>query len=798
MRLRCLLLACSFLPLTAPAQVLEEVIVTAQRREQSLQDVAVAVDAISYEALRRSGVESVLDLGQISPSLGLSGGGGPLTSVFIRGVGANTVNPLFDAGVAQNYDGVYLARPNVAMGLAFYDMERLEILKGPQGTLYGRNATGGVINYIPVRPELGETSGYAQAEFGNYSRLGFEGAVNFPVGDTAAFRISGSFLDRDGFSDDGTNDADTWSLRAQGLFEPSDRLSVRIALDLTENDAKGGHGDIIGNYSTIPGTLLDFTPSGIPVFSGPTSAAGNALRTSVLHAPSFSFFRPVDSSELFMDLEYSGVLAEINYTTDYGTLTVVPAYRDSTEDYAFTGPAFAPSPTTQTNEQSSFEARFATELDGAVNGVFGVFYFDEEVEFSANFNQEYVAPIQNFNNGGDSWAVFANATFDVSDSFRINAGVRYTEDSKFVNGTNHTYILFCGGPPGGGFITPPASFGAGCQNQTQFPATSNPQTFIDGLVADGVIPPGSTPDDGFYPVINGIPGAIIDVDGPGGLSLVNTIDDSEVTYRAGFEWDVGPENLLYLNLEHGYRAGGVDISQVVPTYPPEFIDALTIGSKNRFSDNSVQLNVEVFYWEYTDQQINYFSTINGAPDFPTASADSTILGIDVDTLWAVGDRTTIGFKAQYLDSTYDSLTLVSDPGGGRYGCGQTGVNGAGLAEYSCAGQRLAYAPEFGADFNINHIFNVGDFELLASADMQYRSEQTTDNSFIPETVADDYLTLNLGATLSPNNGNWSLTGYVRNATDEEYIVTTQVSSSGLAHAIFNPPRTVGARIRIDF
>ena len=137
-------------------------------------------------------MESAQDLGALSPALGISAGGGPLTSFFVRGVGALTVNPLTDSAVAQNVDGVYLGRSSGAAGLAMYDLERIELLKGPQGTLYGRNATGGVLNYIPNKPVLGENSGYMQGEFGNYSKIGLQGAANFAVSDTTAIRISGN------------------------------------------------------------------------------------------------------------------------------------------------------------------------------------------------------------------------------------------------------------------------------------------------------------------------------------------------------------------------------------------------------------------------------------------------------------------------------------------------------------------------------------------------------------------------------------------------------------------------------
>ena len=209
---------------TSPNAGLIEIVVTAQRREQSLQDAALPVEAINQEELTRQGMETAQDLGLLSPSLGISAGGGPLTSIFLRGVGNLTVNPLTDSAIAQNVDGVYLGRSSGAAGQSFYDLERVELLKGPQGTLYGRNATGGVINYIPQKPIIGETSGYIQAEAGEYDKTAFQGAVNFDAGENVAVRLAGNVLNRDGYSDDGTNDADSMSLRAQILFEPSDNI----------------------------------------------------------------------------------------------------------------------------------------------------------------------------------------------------------------------------------------------------------------------------------------------------------------------------------------------------------------------------------------------------------------------------------------------------------------------------------------------------------------------------------------------------------------------------------------------
>lgn len=776
---------------------LETIVVTAQRREESLQDAAVAIDAMSEVQLVRQGVESAVNIAAISPSLGIAQAGGGIVSIFVRGVGSPTANPLQDAAVAQNYDGVYLGRSTAATAQGLFDMERIELLKGPQGTLYGRNATGGVLNYIPRKPILGEVSGYGQLDVGNYDKIGAQAALNVPVGDNIAFRFSGNILDRDGYSSDGSNDADMQAVRAQVLFEPTDRFAIRLAFDHTEVGGVGSGGDVTGTYNTDPtsGRITDFIPSGVPIDSGPTSALSNAARATILSAPAFAFYQPVNSDEIFQDFRFTGFLAEMNLETDLGTLTVIPAYRESKQDYAYYGAGYGPTTTLETQDQFSIEARFVTDLDGPFNGVFGAFYFDENIEFAGNFNQDYVAAVQSYAPESESWAIFAQGTVDLNDRLRLNGGIRYTEDTKSVTSNyDHVYLVFCGTPFD--LITPPDSFAVGCPGHPALPSTYDEQEFINILIDTGQIAPGSTPDDGFYPIISGIPGSILDA------GTTNIPDSSlsygEFTYRLGIEWDIGDDSLFYAGYERGYRSGGVDVSVASPTYDPEFIDAFTIGMKNRFFGNTLQINAELFYWEYKDQQISYFANLGGAPAFLTTNADSTIKGLDLDLLWAATSNTTFGAKFQYLDAKFDQLSLLSDPNGGRFGCPSNGVGADGFETFDCSGIGLLFSPEIALDLMVNHVIEIGNFDLSGTADLSYRSSQETDFSLLPQTQTDAYTTLNLQMDLSPSDGPWTLTAYVRNVFDERYITSSNVAGYGLLTSQFNPPRTYGVRARFEF
>jgi len=790
---------------------IETIMVTAQRKSESLQDAAVPMLAVDQKSLTRQGLESGQDIGRLSPSIGISGGGGPLTSIFVRGVGALTVNPLTDAAVAQNVDGVYLGRSSGASGQALFDLERVEVLKGPQGTLYGRNATGGVINYVPVKPQLSEHSGYAQVEVGNYGKTGLQGAYNAPIGDSSALRLSVNSLNRDGYSDDGSNDADSLALRAQVLYEPSDDFSIRFAADYSEIGGIGPGGDLVGTFSNGDGNLTDFTPSGLDAFSGPTDAGANAIRTGVLHTPSFAPYQPLDINDLGQDITFTGFMAELNYTTDNGTVTVIPAYRESDQEYTFVGPGFAPAKTSEQNEQTSLELRFTTDFDGPFNGILGAFYFDEEIQTSGVFAQNYASPIQNYENGGDSWAIFGQGTYEISETLRLNLGIRYTEDSKYAAGISDTFVTFCGGAPfTGNFLTPPASFGNGCAsgNMPAHPITSDRDEFIAYFVNEGLIASDSVatvPGMGRPPFYNiTIPGgitpnigAIVNV---GDGYLESNLDYDETSYRISLEYDVAKDSMLYATFETGYRAGGVDLATSAPTYDPEYIDAFTIGSKNRFLNNTLQLNLEAFHWKYDGQQVTYFTTLDSASAFPIANGDATIKGLDLDMIWQVGVDTTISGNVQFLDATYDSLTLISDPGRGRFGCSSTGVTAGGengIESYDCSGRSLLYSPDVGGGLTINHMIDLDDYDLSLTAQANYRDEQSTNFLFVDVTNADSYVTLDLDATLL-SDSDWSVSLFVRNATDEQYAANTNINNRGLTHLVYNPPRTFGLRLRTDF
>ncbi|MFV0645450.1 MAG: TonB-dependent receptor, partial [Sphingomonadaceae bacterium] len=225
--------------------------VTAQRREETLQDAAIPINAASGEDLVKSGVADATALNKVAPSLYVSSGGGANAGFFVRGVGNFTNNGYTAPAVAFNIDGVYIGRVSSTLA-SFLDVDRVEVLKGPQGTLYGRNATGGAINVIPKKPVLGALEGNISGQYGNYDALELTGAVNLPMGEQVAARLAASYSKRDGYFDDNTWRSKDLALRAQVYAELSDAVNIRLSMDYSTQKGTVSGVNIDGIYTFTP------------------------------------------------------------------------------------------------------------------------------------------------------------------------------------------------------------------------------------------------------------------------------------------------------------------------------------------------------------------------------------------------------------------------------------------------------------------------------------------------------------------------------------------------------------------
>ncbi|WP_374528652.1 TonB-dependent receptor [Novosphingobium sp.] len=779
---------------------ISEIVVTAQKKEESLQKAGIAIDAVTGGDLAQAGILKADDLNKAVPAITISNGGGSATSIFLRGIGNFTNSSYNDPAVTPSYDGVVMGRAAGAFSAAFFDLQRVEVLKGPQGILYGRNATGGAVNVIPVRPQLGQDSGGVSFTFGNYNTIGLDAYANVATSENSALRLGVTRQSHDGYNRDGTDDLDRTGLRAQFLIKPSDTVSIRLAADYTKIKGRGAGGSYIGAFLPGPTGFTFISASGLDSSEGLGTVAANAFRTSQIGAPGFGFLQGMNT-EPVADYTYWGVHAEVTVETGIGTLTVLPAYRVSDGSSYFNGPAFNTAYTDENDKQFSLETRLAGKA-GMLDYVVGGFYFNEKINATGQYNQEFVLPIQHYEHKTESWAAFGQLTAHVGDKFRLIGGARYTHDNKSIDGIINNFITFCGGIPP---VTPPASFGVGCAAPGGLPRypnfTSTTQT-INWLVANGWIPAGSTDQANLqvFPVLTGA-GLILKTYNP----VVDSGTYSRTTWKVSAEYDVAPDSMVYATVETGYRAGGFQLAEGRPSYKPEYITAYSLGSKNRFLDNKVQLNIEAFWWKYRDQQITYF-TVDTSGTLINSNENAgklTVKGFDIDLIVKPTHGTTLSAKVQYLDSKYDNLHLITAPPRNNIACPFTLTGamsgGAPVMDFNCSGMPGLFSPKWTINLGAEQVVPVtGSLELVGAVNTSWRAKQWGGFEYLAFEQIPSYWLTDLNLTLRDADNGWSIGGFVHNLEGDRRIARPQASPIGFATANYTAPRTYGIRISADF
>ncbi|WP_432787419.1 TonB-dependent receptor [Novosphingobium rhizosphaerae] len=781
---------------------LGEIVVTAQRKSESIQKAAIAIDAVSGNDLMQRGVTNAQDITKQVPAISVTNGGGSNTSIFLRGVGNVTNSSYNDPAVTPSYDGVVLGRAAGAFSAAFYDLQRVEVLKGPQGILYGRNATGGAVNIIPARPELGKNGMGFNLSYGNYDAVNVDGHVNLALGDSTALRVAGTRQYHKGYNRDGSDDLDRSGVRAQLLFEPSSDFSLRLGADWTKVGGVGTGSSYVGSFDPS----YNFIPAGFDTSEGLNTKAANAWRQQQLAAPGFGFLNAMNRQQS-IDFTYWGVNAELNWNTGLGKLTIIPAYRKSSGESYFYGPAFNTAYANETDNQFSLETRLSGSK-GMVDYVLGGFFFDEKIKSVSEYNQEFVLPIQSYTHKTTSWALFGQLTAHVTDRLRLVGGARYTHDHKDMNGMINNFITFCGGAPDGvapELITPPASFAYGCASPSALPRYPNllsTGATVDWLKSNGWISSSATDQANvqLFDLTTG-KGQILKTYNP----VVAQGSYSRVTWKGAVEFDVGPRSLLYASAESGYRAGGFQLAEGRPSYKPEFITAYTIGSKNRFFDNRVQLNLEGFLWKYKDQQITYFTydTSGTVINSNENAGRSTIKGFDIDAMVRPFAGTTLTGKVQYLDAKYNDLHLYTAAPRDNIGCPYTytgaSAGGAPVKDFNCSGKPLLFAPKWTVNLGAEQVVPVGqELELVGNVNTAWRADQWGAFEYLDFEHIRAYWTTDLALTLRKADGGWSLGGFVSNLENKRRVAMPQLSPIGMAVSHYGAPRTYGVRFSANF
>ena len=728
---------------------IEEVIVTARRREERQQDIAIALTSMTGTALESRQVVAADQLGSMVPNLQFdavapSSGSSSAGQIFIRGIGQADFTPVTDPGVALYVDNVYIARApgNV---LDFIDVDRVEVLRGPQGTLFGRNSIGGAIKVHSARPALEERSAGLRLRLGNDDLQSLSLKGNVPMGERAAGKLVLNRLTRDGYVErlaDGvrTGDRDRWSLHGSLLWYISDTVSAWFAVDrawIDENGAptvSGGVNDrqpfaAIGNgllescNSVVINPRFDDSPDGGPPTFPPPGVGAPAGPGCVGPGSVAGPFRSEGTFPVYSELETGGESLELEWligeqlrltsTTARRTMTMLSS-RDGDNSPAN---IFATRDDFD-HEQRSQELQLAfTGRGGDLSALVGLYYFDE-----SGFNLvDLTLPLGAIRSGGyydnRSHAVFAHVTAAVTERISVSLGARRTDDEK-------RYL---------------------------------PDQFVLGDASAGV------PADFFGPTWPLLADFYLSPTGPlaaGERILDRTttrVDFGNTDFTLDLSYRFAQDVMGYASLSSGYKSGGFDQRFVGPTpdglpsvYDPETVDSLEVGLKAEWFDRRLRMNLALFDADYDDLQIIVRESFN---PLTVNAGKARVRGGEFEAVWVPAAGWDFSLSVGHIDSEYRSLSPAAQ------------ASGVAL------GNRLVNAPRWTVAAGGGYEFDLRELGALSlRVDWAWWDEQFNDAVNDPRVRQPAYHLLNASVALRAPDGRWEISLASRNLLDETFLV----------------------------
>jgi iron complex outermembrane recepter protein len=838
---------------------IETIVVTAQRREENLQSVPLSVSAFSASQIKARGLTDVSRLESSVPGFTF-GRSGVDARPAIRGVRTENVGVNGDTTIGFFIDGVYQSRAAQAT-LGFVDLERVEVLRGPQGTLYGRNTFGGNISIATAQPKLDSFSGGMDVTIGENNKIRVEPFLNLPVGETAAVRLSAAFEKADGWvkniNPDGNDlfDEDTAYVRGALLWRPSEALTATVKVDWARRGGAGGSAfgyKIGGTFYDIPTNQQLFNTT--PIFNL-NGRGGN--RDGVIDGPlTIDAGIPITNAsnkyeidwdyKAAMELENKSFSANVAY--DFGSFTIksITGYTDFSttrnQDTDFSASQIGVD--SQLTEAKTFsqELQLLSRGDGPLSYVVGAYYFTDELravfineQFATRIVRGVGAPIISTPGAGgfydeqraetESIAVYGQGSFAVTDRLKLTAGVRFTRDTKDFAFANADAILPTLGTPAipqGRFIVlgigpiPDSAFGAkGQATNCVFAAPApQPRPGMACLAANTSRLTGATYDTATF---------------------------EKTTWRLAADYQLNDDSLLYASVSSGFRSGGFNSGQAAailqPTFKPEEVIAYEVGSKNRFFDNTLQLNAAAFFNSYDSlQEQRQVPVGNTTLSIIENSGKAEAKGVEIETIWRPIQDLTLSFNLSALDAKYtdfknaplpfgtsivvtDATQLtptvvngvtIANAGQRRifapgYSCGVvpgtgTGLPGAPGVAFGCdlSGKKLPYAADYSGSFSIQYAFDLGDLgRLTPLAVVSFNSGffGQPANSVLDEQGS--FTKVDLRLTWDATD-KLSLAAFINNATDEAVANRFVFGGGGQAQTAYAPPRLWGVKGSVRF
>ena len=708
--------------------MLEEVIVTATKRVEGMQDVPIAISVVSGERIEQQGIRNLEELALYLPAVHIAQSGGQ-NQVFIRGIGSGN-NTGFEQSVGTFVDGVYFGRARNSQA-AFLDLQRVEVLKGPQSTLFGKNTVAGAINITSQRP-TDELEGYVEGSY-NTETEGYTttAAVSGPLTDTLRGRLVGKYYDEEGYYDnsDPAGEDPTREdkvVRTWLDWDATDSLTFSLKAEYGEFNKEGRHDKIVKSTPTAD-FLLGFGPD--PDFA---KSVGFNDKQSSSNRPGKDVEDNTDNTIVQLDFNYqmdNHSLKSITAWTEYDTDLCTDG------DYATTH--FADQCKTEDHEQFTQEFILSSELGGKFEYLVGVYYQDASLKATTNTGLliSAIPPIEagvfnllepvlgftppsgfadsevfsNFDQDTTTWSAFTQVDYDITERLRIRAGIRYSDDDKDVS--NDQFITNVGG-------TEP-----------------NPiNTVILGPAAFNF----RVPYD--YKLNRG---------------------EDHTTGSINLQYDIGDDIMVYATWANGYKAGGFDESNgldISREFEDESVDHYEIGAKMELWDNRVRLNLSAFETSFDDLQVSAFET---ATFVVTNAGEATSSGVEADITVAATEDLTLYGALTWLDSEYDSYedaacTIEQQIAGGLAPCRQ-----------DLSGSPLQFAPDWSGNLGFNYNFAVtADTNLVFNADAFYSDEILVAPDNDPVGVQDSYWKINARIAWEADDGQWMVAVLGKNLNDE--------------------------------
>jgi iron complex outermembrane recepter protein len=773
----------------------DDIVVTAQKREQSIQDVPLAVSAFGSETLEARAVDDGVDLSFSVPNLTVSENG----SASLRGVGNLAISSTAESGLGYHVNGVYLGAP--AAENEYYDIERIEVLRGPQGTLYGRNTTAGVVNIITQRA-TDEFEGYVTAGYGNYNTVRVRGALNLPIADGFSTRLAGYYLRRDGYTENlfTGNDIDSrnmFGLRSSTHLDIGGSTSVDLIVSYFEEDDSRANSikgvctkDALTGCSALSAGFE--TPDSRTTIFNTLGAITGTIATGFGPPTARDYFagalNPADLRVVNQDVDPTNFAREWNasleITHDFGdiTLTSLTGYqtidRESSSDFdrfvatqgllrPVTFDLFADGSSVTTSliqsvnrnsssaEQWYQELRLASSFSGPFNFVIGGNYYD----FTGSVNVEITHPtlaarqqargfstafesflIESNPSSTQSWGVFGEVYFNLSDRTRLTGGLRYSHDEKYI--------------------------------QTR-------QIFLDPL-----------PDGSVRPF------------------TVGRFEKGVFTGRVVLDHQFGEDVLGYVSASRGYKAGGINPGgAVIPSFDPEFLDALEVGLKATTSDGTFRANLAGFYYDYAGLQIGQV----GVTSANTVNTDARVYGAEAEFILRPTRRFQVDIGLSYLNTRLSNFQSgdEGDPnaiaGGSaivRDAAGNVVRTGGGLVLKDLEGNELPFSPNVKIAFGVQWAIDIGSGYTLTPRLDHYEQGNFFGTAFNkPSEDFPGYSQTDFKLLLTPPGERWELRGYVKNMFNNDDI--TRITQEGplvgrFRSLVILEPRTFGLEATFRF